>query len=109
MQRPKSQVRDVKATLLAVKRRKPSEAPQVCFLRGTFAPARRACDKPIAIACLRLLTVLPERPLFSLPRFISCIARWTFLPLARPYLRAMIVSPRFSDVPVPYLLDEVDA
>src|SRR5258705_13502085 len=31
-----------------------------CFdgdlLRGTFAPARRACDSPIAIACFRLLT-----------------------------------------------------
>jgi hypothetical protein len=57
-----------------------------------LAPARRASDKPIAIACLRLLTLRPERPLLSLPRFISCIARRTFLPLARPYLRAMIVS-----------------
>ena len=28
------------------------------FLRGTFAPALRASDKPIAIACLRLLTFL---------------------------------------------------
>ena len=26
------------------------------FLRGTFAPALRACDNPIAIACLRLFT-----------------------------------------------------
>jgi hypothetical protein len=42
------------------------------------------------MACLRLLTLRPERPLLSLPRFISCIARCTFLPLARPYLRAMI-------------------
>jgi hypothetical protein len=46
----------------------------------------------MAIACLRLRTLRPERPLLSLPRFISCIARLTFLPLARPYLRAMIVS-----------------
>jgi len=54
-------------------------------------PARRASDKPIAIACLRLLTRLPERPLRSLPRFISRIARRTLLPLARLYLRAMVV------------------
>jgi hypothetical protein len=39
----------------------------------------RASDKPIAIACLRLVTFLPLRPLFSLPRFISCISRSTFL------------------------------
>jgi hypothetical protein len=58
------------------------------FLRGTFAPERRASDRPIAIACLRLRTVFPERPLLSLPRFISCIARLTFRPLALPYLRA---------------------
>ena len=55
-------------------------------------PARRASDKPIAIACLRLFTRLPERPLRSLPRFMSCIARRTLSPLARPYLRAMVVS-----------------
>src|SRR5438445_499505 len=56
------------------------------FLRGTFAPARRASDKPIAIACLRLLTVLPERPLFSSPRLRSCIARLTLLAAFFPYL-----------------------
>jgi hypothetical protein len=60
--------------------------------RGTLAPARRASDKPMAIACLRLVTFRPERPLRSLPRFISCIARLTFLPLARPYLRLAMTS-----------------
>jgi len=55
-------------------------------------PARRASDKPIAIACRRLLTRLPERPLRSLPRFISCSARRTLMPLARLYLRAMVVT-----------------
>ena len=60
--------------------------------RGTLAPARRASDKPMAIACLRLLTFRPERPLRSLLRFISCIARRTFLPLARPYLRLAMTS-----------------
>jgi hypothetical protein len=48
-------------------------------LRGTFAPALRASDKPIAIACLRLVTRLPERPLLSVPCFRSCIARFTLL------------------------------
>src|ERR1051326_4458517 len=68
----------------------PLDSP-IHFLRdGTLAPERRASDKPIAIACLRLLTFRPERPLRSLPRFISCIARLTFLPLARPYLRLAI-------------------
>src|SRR5262245_16782331 len=32
-------------------------------LRGTFAPERRASDSPMAIACLRLFTLRPERPL----------------------------------------------
>ena len=40
-------------------------------LRGTLAPDRRASERPIAIACLRFLTLRPERPLRNLPRFIS--------------------------------------
>jgi hypothetical protein len=48
------------------------------FLRaGTFPPARRASDRPIAIACLRLFTFCPE-PLFNVPRLRSRIARATF-------------------------------
>lgn len=39
------------------------------FLRGTFSPASLASDNPIAIACLRLVTFLPLRPLFNWPRF----------------------------------------
>jgi hypothetical protein len=50
------------------------------FFRGTFAPERRASDKPMAIACFRLVTFFPLRPLFSLPRFISCISRFTACP-----------------------------
>jgi len=34
-----------------------------CF--GTFLPFLRASARPMAIACLRLLTVLPLLPLFS--------------------------------------------
>jgi hypothetical protein len=48
-------------------------------LRGTFAPDLRASDKPIAIACLRLVTRLPDRPLRSVPCLRSCIARFTLL------------------------------
>jgi hypothetical protein len=66
-------------------------------------PARRASDKPIAIACLRLLTRRPERPLRSLPRFISRIARRTLLPLARLYLRAIVVTRWFNRDSVPDL------
>jgi hypothetical protein len=39
------------------------------------------------MACLRLVTFLPERPDFSWPRFISCMARSTFRPDFGPYLR----------------------
>src|ERR1044071_5107952 len=56
------------------------------FLRGTFPPARRASERPIAIACLRLFTFFPDRPLFSLPRLRSCIARLTFCCAFFPYL-----------------------
>lgn len=48
------------------------------FFLGTFAPLLRASESPIAIACLRLFTVLPLRPLLSVPLFFSCIARFTF-------------------------------
>ena len=46
------------------------------FLRrfGTFAPARRASERPMAMACLRLLTFLPERPLLSVPFLRLCMA-----------------------------------
>jgi hypothetical protein len=51
---------------------------------GTFAPSRRASDRPIAIACFGFRTFLLERPEVSSPRFISCIARSTFLDAAGP-------------------------
>lgn len=50
------------------------------------------------MACLRLVTFLPERPDLSCPRFISCIARSTFLPA---FLRPLF----FRDV---LFLREVD-
>jgi hypothetical protein len=56
---------------------------------GTLPPDRRASERPMAIACLRLVTRLPERPERSWPRFISCIARSTFLPAFGPYRRPL--------------------
>ena len=41
----------------------------------------------MAMACLRLVTFLPLRPLFSLPSCISCISRFTCLPAPLLYLR----------------------
>ena len=52
---------------------------------GTFPPARRASDRPIAIACLRLVTFLPERPLLSLPCLRSSITFLTFACAFLPY------------------------
>ena len=49
-----------------------------------MAPFRRASDSPIAIACFRLVTRFPERPLRKVPRFRRRIALstvfWAFLP-----------------------------
>ena len=39
--------------------------PDLLAFLGTFAPSFLASDKPIAIACLRDVTFLPLRPLFS--------------------------------------------
>lgn len=53
---------------------------------GTLPPSRRASESPIAIACLRLVTFLPERPDLSVPCFRSCIAFSTFDCDFLPYL-----------------------
>src|SRR5204862_42204 len=47
------------------------------FFGGTLAPSFLASDNPIAMACLGLVTFLPE-PLRSLPSFFSCITFSTF-------------------------------
>src|ERR1700754_916391 len=60
---------------------------------GTFFPSFRASESPIAIACLRLLTFLPERPLFSVPALRFFIARSTLAEAFFEYFRAMIVLP----------------
>jgi hypothetical protein len=48
------------------------------FEGGTFAPSLRASERPIAIACLRLVTFLPERPLRNVPRLRSRMTFSTF-------------------------------
>jgi hypothetical protein len=69
----------------------------LAFLRarffGTFAPERRACESPIAIACLRLVTFFPDRPLRNVPRLRSCTAFLTLLDAFRPYRRAIRIPP----------------
>src|SRR5204863_9981685 len=48
------------------------------FFFGTFAPSFLASESTMAMACLRLVTFLPLRPLFNFPRFFSCMALSTF-------------------------------
>src|SRR3979490_3284611 len=64
-------------------------------LRGTFLPFLRASDSPIAIACLRLLTLppLPPFPLLKLPRFRRRISLLTSVLAPRLYFRRPDVFP----------------
>jgi hypothetical protein len=58
---------------------------------GTFLPSARASERPIAIACLRLLTLRPERPLFKVPALRFFIARSTLADAFLEYFRAMMI------------------
>ena len=60
------------------------------FRRGTFFPFCRASDRPIAIACFRLVTFLPLRPLLSVPFLRFFIARSTSFEALLEYLRAIL-------------------
>jgi hypothetical protein len=64
------------------------------FFAGTFPPARRASDSPMAIACLRLVTFLPDLPLRKVPVLRSCIAFLTFDCALFPYF-GMLFSCRW--------------
>src|SRR5882757_9585740 len=66
-----------------------NQADQAAFFLGTLAPFLRASDSPIAMACLRLVTLppLPLLPERSVPFFFLCIALFTVLLAAAPYLR----------------------
>jgi hypothetical protein len=65
-------------------------------LFGTFLPSALASESPIAMACLRLVTLRPERPLFNVPALRFFITRSTsadaFLEYFRAF-RAMIILP----------------
>jgi hypothetical protein len=72
------------------------------FLRGTLPPARRASERPIAIACFRLVTFLPDRPLFNVPLLRSRIALLTFSCAFFPYLA--MVAPFYFFNALPHAL-----
>ena len=55
------------------------------FFAGTFPPFLRASERPIAIACLRLVTFFPLRPLLSVPFLRSRIAFATLRSAIFPY------------------------
>src|SRR5690242_14879960 len=59
------------------------------FFFGTFFPFFRASESPMAMACLRLFTFLPLRPLFSAPFLRRLIALSTSFEALREYLRAI--------------------
>ena len=63
-----------------------SDSHRLFVFCGTFAPFLRALDSPMAIACLRLVTRLYDRPLSRVPFFSRCIARSTSLFDFAPYL-----------------------
>ncbi|MBN8981735.1 MAG: hypothetical protein J0I29_10755 [Rhizobiales bacterium] len=56
---------------------------------GTFLPSLRASESPIAMACMRLVTFLPDLPLLNVPLLRFFIARSTFFDAAFEYLRAI--------------------
>jgi hypothetical protein len=60
---------------------------------GTLLPSALASERPIAIACLRLLTLRPDRPLFRVPALRFFIARSTLADAFLEYFRAMIILP----------------
>jgi hypothetical protein len=63
------------------------------FFGGTFFPSRLASDSAIAIACLRLLTLRPDLPLFKVPALRFFIVRSTLADAFLEYLRAMTLLP----------------
>lgn len=65
---------------LLKKRNMPAYFFLVLGFFGTFFPLRRASDSPMAMACLRLVTFLPELPDRNVPFFRLRIAPATFLP-----------------------------
>jgi hypothetical protein len=90
---------EIRDELTGANPRMQSSSPQLGFLLGTLVPFLRASDRPIAIACLRLVTTqpLPPFPEWSVPRFSLCIAFLTRWPLCRisPWLLLQSLLFRF--------------
>jgi len=70
------------------------------FRDGTLAPFSLASFKPMAIACLRLVTLRPE-PLFSVPRLRRRIADFTVFDAPLPYFAMDTSSTPRADLQVP--------
>lgn len=68
-----------------------SASPRQAAFFGTLAPFFRASERPMAMACLRLVTLppLPPFPERSLPRFSRRMALATLFPAALPYFRVL--------------------
>lgn len=60
-------------------------------LFGTFAPFFLASDRPMAMACFRLVTFLPLLPLLSVPDFFLRMALFTFLPAPFEYFAIVVL------------------
>jgi hypothetical protein len=71
--------------------------PRFAVFFGTLCPAARASESPMAIACLRLFTFFPERPLFNVPDLRFFIARSTLADAFLEYFRAMVALLLISD------------
>src|SRR5262249_40992429 len=63
---------------------------------GTLAPAARASDQPLAVACLRPLALRPGRPLFNVPALRFFMARPTFADAFLEYFRVLRAMQIFS-------------
>jgi hypothetical protein len=70
------------------------------FFLGTFAPARRASESPMAIACFRLVTFFPDFPLFKVPLFRSCMTFLTFACAFFPYLAIVFSWEAYTGPPI---------
>jgi hypothetical protein len=68
------------------------------FFGGTFSPACRASERPIAIACLRLFTFFPELPDRSVPCFRSCMVFATLSLAPLLYLRVLFFFAAIDDL-----------
>lgn len=66
--------------------------PHQDFFFGTFFPALRALDSPIAMACFLLVTFFPL-PLFNFPFFLARISVATLFPALLEYFRVDFFLP----------------